>query len=126
MVEGVEDVLIAEYKRRIEKIKSEEELERIKLDEIKELKKKVFLEYEQNKGEIEIKNKEISEKQREIDEKSKKMDEKQAILEEKEKQLLGKNLVIQLDDGDFVVVGKDDVEIVSDKDVIKKVSESEK
>ncbi|MBE3115278.1 MAG: hypothetical protein IMZ59_07165, partial [Actinobacteria bacterium] len=47
------DTLLIEYKRRIEKIKTEEELERIKLDEIKELKKKVFVEYEQNKGEFE-------------------------------------------------------------------------
>jgi len=116
-----DDFLLSEYKRRIEKIKSEEELERIKLDEIKELKKKVFVEYEQNKGEFEQKLKEIEQKQVEIDEKSKKMDEKQAILDEKEKQILGKNLVIQLDDGTFEVVGKDDVEIIDDVDVIKNV-----
>ncbi|MBE3114306.1 MAG: hypothetical protein IMZ59_02170, partial [Actinobacteria bacterium] len=48
-----DDTLLSEYRRRIEKIKTEEELERIKLDEIKELKKKVFVEYEQNKGEFE-------------------------------------------------------------------------
>ncbi|MBE3094745.1 MAG: hypothetical protein IMZ52_06900, partial [Actinobacteria bacterium] len=118
--------LLSEYRRRIEKIKTEEELERIKLDEIKELKKKVFVEYEQNKGEFEQKVKEIEQKQAEIDIKSKEINEKQAVLDEKERQLLGKNLVIQLDDGDFVVVGKDDVEIVSDGEVIKNVNKSER
>ena len=121
-----EDVVLSEYRRRIEKIKSEEELERIKLDELKELKKKVFVEYEQNKGEFEQKMKEIEQKQIEIDEKSKKIDEKQAILEQKEKQILGKNLVIQLDDGTFEVVGKDDIEIVCDENVIKDVNKSER
>ena len=118
-----EDVVLSEYRRRIEKIKSEEELERIKLDELKELKKKVFVEYEQNKGEFEQKVKEIEQKQIEINEKSKKIDEKQVILEQKEKQLLSKNLVIQLDDGDFAVVGRDEIEIVSDENVIRNVKE---
>jgi len=125
-----EDILLTEYKRRIEKIKSEEELERIKLDEIKELKKKVFVEYEQKKSEFELKTqemeqkqKEINQKQAEIDEKSKKIDEKQASLEQRENQLLGKNLVVQMDDGTFEVVGKDEIEIVCDENVIKTIRE---
>ena len=120
-MDNLDDFAWSEYKKRIEKIKSEQELEKIKLDEIKELKKQIVVEYEQKKDEFEQKLKEIDQKQQEIDEKSKKINEKQAILDEKERQFLSKNLVILLEDGDFAVVGRDDVDIVCDESVIKSV-----
>ena len=49
---------------------------------------------------------------------------------EKENQLLkklaNKDFIVQLDDGSFEIVSKDDVEIVCDEEIIKNVKESEK
>lgn len=113
-----EDILLSEYKRRVEKIKSEEELEQIRLDEIKELKKKVFVEYEGKKEELENQNKLIEKKTIQYNRLISDLRE----LEESKKQK--QNFIVQLDDGTFEIVGKEDVEIVSDEEIIKNVNKS--
>jgi len=101
------DSVIEEYKRRIEKVKSEEELEKIALDEIKELKKNIFIEYEQNKEQL-----------NELKEQTHKQEKK--LIELQNKKIKGHDYVIQMNDESYELVSKDDIEIVDDLGVIKK------
>jgi len=93
-----------EYKKRVEKIKTEEELEKIALDEIKELKKKVYLEYEKERDAME----ELKEKRQKED---------KLFMEEQERELKKFNYILEMDDGSYEVASKEDVEIATEKDL---------
>jgi len=100
----MKDILLSEYKRRIEKVKSEEELERLALDEIKELKKKVYLEYEGHRDLLE-----------ELKEKIHKEDK--LLIELQEKEIKKYNYILKMADGSYAVASKEDVEIASVDDL---------
>lgn len=105
MVEN--DILLSEWQKRIEKIKNKFELEKLKVDEIKELKKDIFTEYEKNKDELE----ELEEK---IDSKEKK------FIELQNKELNKYDYILQMEDDSFEVASKSDIEIIDDLKIIKK------
>jgi len=98
------DILLSEYKKRIEKIKSEEELERLALDEIKELKKKVYFEYEKERDSLE----ELVEKRQE---------EEKLFIDSQERELTKYNYILKMADGSYAVASKEDVEIASVDDL---------
>ena len=102
----MKDILLSEYKRRIEKIKSEEELERLALDEIKELKKKVYVEYENERDGLE----ELIEKRQK---------EEKLFIESQEKELKKYNYILKMPDGSYEVASKEDIEIASNEDLYK-------
>ena len=98
------DILLSEYKRRIEKIKTEEELERIALDEIRELKKKTFSEYETKRDDLEI----LEEKVRMTENK---------LLELQNKEIHKYNYIVEMADGSLELLSKKDIEIASEEDL---------
>jgi len=100
----VDDLLLSEYKRRIEKIKVEEELERIKLDEIKELKKITFIEYEKSNDELDG----LKEKVDGVEKK---------LLDLQNKEIKKYNYILKMTDGSYEVASKEDIEIATSEDL---------
>jgi len=100
----MKDLVLTEYKKRIEKIKSEEELERIALDELKELKQRVFLEYKKEQDALE----KIKEERQ---------NEESEIIKLQEVELMKYNYILKMSDGTYQVASKDEIDIASEKDL---------
>ena len=102
------DIILTEYRKRIEDIKREEELEQVKLDELKELNKKLIGDIEKLKIKKRGKDKEL----KTIEKKLKRL---------RELELQKYNYIVKMEDGSFEVVSKDDVEQIDDENVIKRL-----
>lgn len=128
----MKDVLLSEYKKRIEKIKLEEEFEKIKFDEYKELNKKVYIEYETKRDSSEKLEIDNQNKEKKLIEQNKQIMENKKLLEEQDKQIVEQenrfielqerelkkyNYILKMSDGSIEVASKEDIEIATEEDL---------
>jgi hypothetical protein len=140
------NVLLEEYVRRVNEAKAELKKKELEISELEELRQKDIDELEESKKnldkikvDIEKKKKELSGLQKKtlskykndiqgvvneldskIDELTERMEYVKLDLNKSMKSASGKSYILQMEDGTYDIASKDDIEIVTDLDVIKK------